>query len=134
MTLQNPAQMQALADRFIGGIEQADIETVRDCYDPDVRVWLNTAGAEKNREENIQVLAGLAAKTASRTYQDRRVTPTPDGFVQQHVLHAVHLKGPELVLPAILVCTVKDNRIARLEEYFDSAPLLAWYAAIEAAS
>ena len=133
-TTLNPADMQALADRFMGGIERGDIETVRDCYDPQVRVWLNTAGVEKSRDENLDVLAGLIAKTSARAYLERKVTPTPEGFVQTHVLHATHLSGPVLDLPAVLVCTVQNNRIVRLQEYFDSAPLMAWYAAIEAAA
>lgn len=134
MSLQNPDAMQSLADRFFGGIECADIEAVRDCYHDDVQVWLNTSGIPKNRDENLQALSGLAAKTSSRTYLDRRLSVTPEGFVQQHVLHAVHHLGPEMRLPAVLVCVVKDNRIVRIDEYFDSAPLMAWYAAIEASA
>lgn len=134
MTTQSAKDLEALAQRFIGGIEQGDIATVRDCYDPDVRVWLNTTGIEKTREENLEVLQGLVGKTTSRDYRQRVVTPTATGFVQTHVLHAVHLKGPVLTLAAVLVCTVRNDRIVRLEEYFDSAPLMAWYGAIEAAA
>ena len=134
MTTQNLKEIQTLADRFIGGIEQGDIATVRDCYDPQVRVWLNTNGIEKTREENLEILSGLVAKTSSRQYLNRTITPTATGYVQTHVLHAVHLKGPVLDLPAALICTVENARIVRLQEYFDSAPLMAWYAAIEAAA
>lgn len=135
MSLHNTADAHAeLANRFFNGIENGDVATVRDCYHPDVQVWLNTAGVAKNRDENLAVLSGLVAKTSSRRYLDRRIIVTPDGFVQQHVLNAEHLKGPVLNLPAALVCAVKDSRIVRIDEYFDSAHLLAWYAAIEAAS
>ena len=125
--------MQAVAERFFGAIESGDIDTVRDSYHPDVRVWLNTVGIDRTRSENTEVLAGLVGKTSSRQYVDRRLAPTPDGFVQQHVLRAVHKSGPVLELPAALVCKVENDLIVRLDEYFDPAPLMAWYAAIEAA-
>lgn len=122
------AAILALADRFIEAIQKGDIDTVRVCYHPDARIWLNTAGQAVDRDGNIEVLTGFAGRTTSRIYQDRKVQVTTDGYVQQHVLHAVHVKGPLLVLPAVLVCTVKDGQIIKLDEYFDSAPLEAWRA------
>lgn len=116
----------ALADRFIEAIQKGDTDIVRACYHPDARIWLNTLGQAVDRDTNVEVLTGFAGRTVSRDYQNRKVRVTADGYVQQHVLHAVHVKGPLLVLPAVLVCTVKDGQIFRLEEYFDSAPLQAW--------
>ncbi|MNH95336.1 SnoaL-like domain protein [compost metagenome] len=126
MTL--PDDILALADRFIEAIQAGDLEAVKDCYHPEVAVWLNTTGAAVDRAGSLAVLAGFAARTSERRYEARRVRALPDGYVQQHVLHAVHKAGPVLILPAVLVCQVRDGRIIRLEEYFDSAPLIAWRA------
>jgi ketosteroid isomerase-like protein len=41
--------------------------------------------------------------------------------VQQHVLRGVAPNGTALEIPACIVCTVRDGRIVRLEEYLDSA-------------
>ncbi|MEG1451494.1 nuclear transport factor 2 family protein [Brevundimonas sp.] len=120
------AAILALADRFIAAIQKGDTDTVKACYHPDARIWLNTLGQAVDRDANIEVLTGFIGRTSSRDYQDRKVRVTADGYVQQHVLHAVHVNGPLLVLPAVLVCTVKDGQIIRLEEYFDSAPLQIW--------
>ncbi len=117
-----------LSDRFIKAIQQGDTDTVLDCYHPDARIWLNTVGQAVDRDANVEVLKDFIGRTASRHYQDRRVRETEDGYVQQHVLHAVHKSGPVLVLPAVLICTVQDNKIIRLDEFFDSAPLEAWRA------
>jgi uncharacterized protein len=40
--------------------------------------------------------------------------------MQQHVLEAETAGGP-FSMPACIVCEVRDGRIARLEEYLDSA-------------
>lgn len=122
----------ALAQCFIEAIEFGDIDTVRDCYHPAARVWLNTADAALDRQANLEVLAAFIGKTSERRYQNRRIQVFPGGYVQQHVLRAVHVKGPVLELAAVLVCQVSDGAIERLDEYFDSAPLSAWYAAIKA--
>lgn len=124
----------ALATRFIDAIQAGDIETVKACYHPEVEVWLNTAGEAVDRQANLDVLSGFVKKTAERQYQNRRVQTFPGGYVQQHVLKATHVSGPVLELAAVLICQVRDDRIVRLEEYFDSAPLIAWRAQATAAA
>lgn len=126
------AAVLALADRFIEAIQAGDIDTVKACYHPDVVVWLNTAGVGVDRQTNLQVLTGFVGKTSERRYQNRRVQAFPGGYVQQHLLKATHITGPVLELAAVLVCQVQDGVIIRLDEYFDSAPLTAWYAQIKA--
>lgn len=124
--LSGEAAIRELADRFISAIEQGDIDTVRACYDPDVVVWLNTVGAGVDRQANLDVLKGFVGKTSERRYLNRRVQVFAGGYVQQHLLNAVHVKGPVLELAATLVCRVENGRIARLDEYFDSKPLTDW--------
>lgn len=134
MTDSEDTAIRALADRFIAAIEAGDIETVKACYDPAVVVWLNTAGVGVDRQANLDVLSGFVGKTSERLYQNRRVQTFPGGYVQQHLLQATHVKGPVLELTASLICQVQDGVIVRLDEYFDSAPLTAWYAQISAAA
>lgn len=132
MTAPADTASRALADRFIQAIEAGDIETVKACYDPSVIVWLNTAGVGVDRATNLEVLSGFIAKTSQRQYLDRRVQTFPGGYVQQHLLKTTHVKGPVLELAATLVCQVQYGLIVRLDEYFDSAPLTAWYAQVKA--
>jgi hypothetical protein len=73
-----------------------------------------------------RTLRGLIAVTGRRQYLDRRLSVTPEGFVQQHVLVAERSGRPDLRLPACLVCTVANERITRLDEYFDSRALDVW--------
>ena len=50
------------------------------------------------------------------------LSPSRGGFVQQHVLRGTRKHdGARLALPAYVVCAVKDGKITRLDEYFDSA-------------
>ena len=115
------AAVRAFAKRFFDAIEQGDVDTVADCYTSDVAVWHNHDGLTQTRDENLAVLRGLVERIGERRYEDRRVEVFPGGFLQQHVLSGVRGDGVRVSLPAALICRLRDGRIARLDEYLDSA-------------
>jgi len=111
----------ALADRFIAAIEAGDIEAVRAAYAPDARIWHNNDGLEQSVDDNLKVLGWMARKLPTRHYRVTRREALSDGFLQQHVLEATLPDGSAWRLDACVVVRVKDGRIARLDEYLDSA-------------
>lgn len=52
------------------------------------------------------------------------------GFVQQHVLTGIRKDGVRASLPEVLVGRVRDGKIARLDEYLDSAHVAAFRATV----
>jgi ketosteroid isomerase-like protein len=115
-----------LARRFFDAIEAGDLAAVAACYADDAVIWHNTDRAESAKAQNLEVLANFVSALPERRYEDRRLVVTADGFVQQHVLVCPRADGSRRELPAAIVCAVKDGRITRLDEYFDSAQLAAW--------
>jgi len=113
-----------LADRFMRAIETGDIETVRTCYAPDARIWHNNDGVEQTLEENIKVLHWVARHLSDRRYEIKSRHVFDGGYVQQHVLHGTLNNGKPFSMPACLVVTVTNGKIARLSEYLDSAHTL----------
>ena len=114
--------MRALAKRFFDCVEAGDIDGLVACYAPDAKIWHNTDEQIQGPEDNKKTLAGMVTRILDRVYDDRRVDVFPGGFVQQHILRGVRKHdGVRLALPACIVCQVKDARITRLDEYFDSA-------------
>jgi ketosteroid isomerase-like protein len=115
------SDIQALAKRFFDAVEAGDIETVHGCYATDAKIWHNTDGAEQTRDDNARTLRGFARLISNRVYAERRLHVFDGGFVQQHELRGVRPDGVAVRLTACIVCAVEDGRIARLDEYFDSA-------------
>jgi len=116
--------MRALAKRFFDYIEQGDIDGFAACYAPDVEIWHNTDELIQGREANREAIAAMVERIVERVYDNRRVEVFPGGFVQQHVLRGTRaFDGARLTMPACVVCAVKDGKINRLDEYFDSAQL-----------
>lgn len=121
MTITCYAGPGEVAYRFFAAIEAGDLQIVKSLYHPDARIWHNTDGLEQSVSENLEVLAALVARTASRHYTRKRLRTFEGGFVQQHVLVAVQLNGREVELPAAIICEVENGRIIRIDEYFDAA-------------
>ena len=117
-----------IAVRFFDAIERGDADAVAACYAEDVVIWHNTDGEAQGKAENLKVLSGLIRYYPERRYADRRLKAYPGGFVQQHVLRARRADGAERSLPACVICEVRDGRITRLDEYFDSAHQQAFVA------
>ncbi len=114
--------MRALAKRFFDYVEAGDVDGLVACYAPDAEIWHNTDGLIQGPEDNRKTLAGMVTRILDRVYDDRRVDVFPGGFVQQHTLRGARKHdGVRLALAACIVCAVKDGRITRLDEYFDSA-------------
>jgi ketosteroid isomerase-like protein len=114
--------MRALAKRFFDCVEAGDIDGLVACYAADAEIWHNTDGLIQGPDDNRKTLAGMVTRILDRVYDDRRVDVFPGGFVQQHVLRGTRKHdGARLALPACIICKVRDGKITRLDEYFDSA-------------
>jgi ketosteroid isomerase-like protein len=116
--------MNMLADRFMRAIETGDMDTIRACYAPDARIWHNNDGLEQTVDDNTRVLAWVTKHLPNRRYEIKSRHAFDGGYVQQHVLHGTLKNGEPFSMPACLVVTVTNGKIARLHEYLDSAHTL----------
>lgn len=125
-TLSSAAQMFAVADRLFGAVEAHDLETVRSCYAPDVRVWHNADNAVQTLDENIQTLTYVITAWSNFRYEDVRRRVIDGGFIQQHNICGEGPDGTPFSAPAVVVVTVGDDgKITAVDEYFDASQLPA---------
>jgi ketosteroid isomerase-like protein len=111
----------AVANKLFDGIEKGDVSVLDDVYADDVEIWHNTDNLVQSKADNVATLKGFVSRIAERRYTDRRLSAFPGGFVQQHRLTGVRKDGARVSLAACIVCSVRNGRITRLDEYFDSA-------------
>ena len=114
-------ETRAFAKRFFDAIEAGDVDAVADCYTEDVGVWHNFDGLTQTRDENLATLRGMVSRISDRSDEDRRLDVFEGGFVQQHVLVGTRKDGARVSLPAALIARLRGGRIARIDEYIDSA-------------
>jgi ketosteroid isomerase-like protein len=112
-----------LAERLMAAITVGNVDEVRHIYAPNAVIWHNNDNLEQSVDDNLAVLGWVVKHISNLRYEIVRRQRTDSGFVQQHVLRGTAPNGKPLEVPACLVCTVRDGRITRLDEYLDSAHL-----------
>jgi ketosteroid isomerase-like protein len=121
-----PEAAEALGAKLHEAIAANDHDTLRnEVYAPDVRVWHNNDRRSQDIDTNLKVLGWLHRNVADKVYDEVRRQPTPNGFVEQHVLRGKSKSGETIDVPACLVVTITDGRISLIEEYLDSSHIAA---------
>jgi uncharacterized protein len=113
-----------LADRLTRAYEQNDTDAIAGCYAPDARIWHNIDGVEQTVEEQLGATRWLNEQLNNLTYEIISRHSFDGGYVQEYVVHGTVANGGEAFrMPLCMTVTVRDGRIARLDEYLDSAHL-----------
>jgi ketosteroid isomerase-like protein len=113
-----------VADQLFAAIERSDEKTLRQLFDDDIAVWRVGARRDNDKERALKVLRWFIDVSTHRRYEivDRQLFP--DGFVQQHILHATGRNGGSIALRVCIVIKLGINGlISRIDEYFDPAEL-----------
>ena len=113
----------ALCDRFFDAIERKDYETLAGCYAPEAIVWHSHDCLYQPREANLAMLKDGLSRNKKMRFRNRRVHVFEGGFVQQHTLYVT---WPDDFVGEMDVCFVgfvRDGRISRAYEYFDTGQL-----------
>ena len=111
-----------IAERLTAGITAGDVDAVGALYHEELVGWRNIDGRELDRRQMLKIVGFLRGVKDLR-YEQVRVSPTPGGYVQQHVLRATAPDGSAVACPACLVVELDGGRIRRLDEYTDRAAL-----------
>jgi ketosteroid isomerase-like protein len=113
-----------VADQLFAAIVRGDEATLTQMFDDDIAVWRVGSQRDDGKARALRVLHWFIDVTAHRGYEilDRQLFP--DGFVQQHILHATGRNGGVIALRVCIVIKVNStDHINRIDEYFDPAQL-----------
>jgi hypothetical protein len=113
-----------MADQLFAAIERSDEATLSQLFDDDITVWRVGARRDNDKQRALKVLRWFIDVTTQRRYEilDRQLFP--NGFVQQHILHATGRNGGLIALRVCIVIKLGVNAlISRIDEYFDPAGL-----------
>jgi hypothetical protein len=117
-----------VADQLFAAIERSDEAALDQLFDDDIAVWRAGARRDDDKERALKVLRWFIGVTTQRRYEilDRQLFP--DGFVQQHILHATGHDGGSIALRVCIVIKLgispsSQALISRIDEYFDPAEL-----------
>ena len=113
-------QTLELCDRFFDSLERKDYDAVEACYAPEVVIWHSHDCLYQPRDENLAMLKrGMETQEKVR-YKDRRVRVFEGGFVQQHTIKVTWPGGFVGTMDVCFVGYVRDGKLSRIYEYFDT--------------
>jgi ketosteroid isomerase-like protein len=118
--MRKDSETLALCDRFFDAIERGDYETLESCYAPEAVVWHSHDCLYQPRGENLAMLKAGMGSLRKMEFADRRVRTFEGGFVQQHRLYVTRENGFIGQMDVCFVAYVRDGRISRIYEYFDT--------------
>ena len=123
--------VKPVAERLLDAIEMGDKQAMRELYCPEAEIWHNTDGVVQSVEQSLAVVDAFIDSFSNIRFDQRRLRTFAGGLVQQHRMTAVAASGCKVEFHGCMVFQIRDGRIARLDEYFDSAALAPVYGQIE---
>jgi len=123
-----------IAEQFLDGIGERDLEAMRAVTAPSAAFWTNVAQADMNRETRFERIAVEFRVFETFRFEQARIDDFGSGFVVRARACGSLPGGTRFEFPLCIVGDVEDGLIVRFEEYFDPsavAPIFAAMAAVE---
>lgn len=108
-----------VVDRFFGSMRSCNTDIVRDCLTEDAIVWHNFDRVEMRPDDVVKAWEAMATNFTERGITDVRRQQIPTGYVQQHLFVVRGKDGVRKAWPVCVVVQIKEDKIARLDEYID---------------
>ena len=130
-------EMDDLANRFFGAIEQADFDALEKLYSPDVVYWMNAMPHTQNLEMLLNLARLFHQKINNLQYEVESREFFEGGFVQRSIIKGDLAsgesgeqgeQGESFAVPICLIIYVENGQIVRLFEYINPAPLMPVFA------
>jgi ketosteroid isomerase-like protein len=102
--------------------EEHDVEKFQTILADDFIMWYNFEDLDRTREQFIETLKSAHAMFSNQVNENTRITVTTEGFVLQATMRGV-LDGKAIAAPYCLVARIRDGKVVRGDEYFDTSQL-----------
>jgi ketosteroid isomerase-like protein len=119
---QDPQESMRLAQFWATVSEEHNVEKFATVLHDDFVMWYNFDPQDRTRQEFIETLKSAHAMFENQKNEDLKITLTEDGFVLQATMTGV-LDGQQISSPYCLIARIKDGKVIRGDEYFDTAKL-----------
>lgn len=115
-------ELMRLAQFWAQVAEEHDLEKFATVLHDDYVMWYNFDPVERTRAEFLETLKSAHAIFDNQVNKDPRITLTEDGFVLQATMCGT-LDGKDVSAPYCMIAWVKDGKVIRSDEYFDTGQL-----------
>lgn len=111
-----------IGTQLIAAIDNEDTDTMRALYAEDAVIWHDFDGIHQTPEDNVQSLVTLRKAVPEIRWIMTRIEPLPSGFLLTYDL-TLPKDGGDVKIPSCVIGTIEGDRITKLEEWINAAPL-----------
>jgi ketosteroid isomerase-like protein len=111
-----------VAGRWQAAWGSADLARIGELLADDCIVWRNYEQVEHPKNAYLSMLAGDHKAVSGLRHGQLQLLVHADGFVEQAMLEGQAAAGP-LSAPVCRITRLKDGKISRIDEYYDSPTL-----------
>jgi ketosteroid isomerase-like protein len=109
-----------VADRLGSAVQRRSKEMIGEVFSDDIVIWYGATGLTMGKGENLELWERVFAVTSELQYRNIRRYLIDGGVVQQHqVVGTFSDNEPLPTLEACIVMKITDDKIIRIDEYFD---------------
>ncbi len=112
-----------IARELVRRLLNKDVEGVADLYTDEMTAWRNSDGRTLVKKQALKVVKILTGNLDDLRYENVRVTPTENGFVQQHTMRCTAPNGEAVEAHVCMIATVENGKISQVHEYMDTAQM-----------
>ncbi|WP_197413693.1 MULTISPECIES: nuclear transport factor 2 family protein [Sphingobium] len=121
MTIDRDEAMR-LAQFWASVSEEHNTDKFQTVLHDDFTMWYNFDPQYRSRAEFVETLKAAHAMFENQKNEDLKITITERGFILQATMTGV-LAGENISSPYCFVAEVREGKVYRGEEYFDTAQL-----------
>lgn len=118
------AEYVRLGEFWSKAAQAHDREGLASILSDDFVMWYNFEKIDRTKEEFLETLKSAHKAFNDQVHENERILPTSRGFVQQAIMCGT-FSGERIAAAFCLVATVKDGKVVRGEEYFDTGQLVS---------
>jgi ketosteroid isomerase-like protein len=104
--------------------QEHDPEKLGSVLSDDFIMWYNFEKIDRTKEEFLETLRNAHKAFNDQVHTDERILPTPEGFVLQATMNGT-FNGQKIAAAFCLIATIKDGKVVRGDEYFDTGQLVS---------
>ncbi len=112
-----------VAQQLVERLLAKDVDGVADLYCDDMTAWRNSDGRTLVKKQALKVVKILTGNLDDLHYENVRVTPTADGYVQQHTMKCTAPNGQPVEAHVCMIATLENGKIKHVSEYMDTAQM-----------
>ena len=112
-----------IVSRMFDSVESGEMDSFKSCFAEGAMIWLNISGVDNTVDDTSAHLVEMLKGFKSFRYTERESFQSGSSIFVKYAVVISPIEGKEIAIPTISHIRMSNEKITRVEEYFDSGAL-----------